>query len=710
MKCLFIDFEYNSSNEENLNLVCASFDLFDMGDFSGKGELLAEKNHWFHGDRFSNRNFKRKLDRLEETFGCFTIVCFSANAEGRSFLAAGVDPKEYYWIDLQVEYKMMVNHCHTYMYGKQYIEGKVVTTQPPKDKFAMDEEEKIKARFDRPRTNLVACVFKLLGEKIDSNYKDKMRDLIIENDPVKIEANKKEILKYCRSDIKYLPQVLVKVIHFLSNTSKNIHCNSTVSEAFWRARSVLNTAIIENNGYPVKKEWAVNFTNNVPWIQQELAEDIISQFPEGEAPLEFEKTSKKLEESPRKLKKPKRKIKEWKEWLHKNVNTSKWVRTGTINKKTGEYGLSTAIDSWIRYFNPPRHDYGRGNYAHQIIRYLKFNQQLNGFLPARKGKAKFIDFMGSDGRVRGYLNSYGSQSARWQPKAVSFLFLKSAWMRSMCIAPKGKFICGIDYSQQEFLISALLSQDENMINAYRTGDVYLHTAKLAGAVPKDGKRKDYEKERDIYKAVTLAISYMMSKYGLADTLTRSLGREVPHDEAQDFIDAFFESYPQFDEFMQLEVVGKYESDKYLKLADGWIMYGDNPNHRSYGNYPIQGMGSCILRRAVDRCLEEGLKVVFPLHDALYIEADISERDEVIKKFDNIMKWAFGYYFKNPKEASKIIRTDINIWGRDCKEEEIVFEDKKIKSQTIYVDGRGKSEFDRFKKYMVSAYSEPIKND
>ena len=59
-------------------------------------------------------------------------------------------------------------------------------------------------------------------------------------------------------------------------------------------------------------------------------------------------------------------------------------------------------------------------------------------------------------------------------------------MRSLCRPPKGKIIVGIDYKSEEFLISGLLANDKNMLDAYESGDVYLYFAKLAGAVPKDG--------------------------------------------------------------------------------------------------------------------------------------------------------------------------------------------------------------------------------
>jgi hypothetical protein len=74
--------------------------------------------------------------------------------------------------------------------------------------------------------------------------------------------------------------------------------------------------------------------------------------------------------------------------------------------------------------------------------------------------------VGSDNYSRPYMNHFGAQSSRTQPKSSGFLFLKSAWMRSLCQPPKGYAIGGIDYSSQEFLLGAVCSRDPKMIQAF----------------------------------------------------------------------------------------------------------------------------------------------------------------------------------------------------------------------------------------------------
>ena len=136
-----------------------------------------------------------------------------------------------------------------------------------------------------------------------------------------------------------------------------------------------------------------------------------------------------------------------------------------------------------------------------------------------------------------------------------------------------------------------------------------------------------------------------------------------------------------------------------ELKDGWIMWGDNDNKRSVSNVPIQGMGSCILRKAIALAQDAGLKVIFPLHDALYIEYD-SEDLHAIDTLSDCMREAFLYFFDD-KEAAGLIGLDANIWSPDYKDGQYLTpKGMSVKGQTIYIDERSESEYQRFSKYFV----------
>lgn len=684
-----IDFEFNGTSEYSLNLVCCSMEV--------KGTV---EEYWIYNDPDAKEALKKRLLSLRKQG--FIFMTYNVIAEAHAFISLGIDPTKAKWIDLQQEYKMILNHNHEYMYGKQLIDGREVVTQPPV--YGVETT----VNNSKPKKSLAACTYKLLDIKIDTDHKDMMRDIIIEGDERKIKNYRYDIQKYCSSDIAYLRPIWSKMISIYDDYFKrsyeytkkemkdigltyneNKHITVTDEEVRWRGETAARTALMQATGYPVNVEKVTKFADSVSLILRELCEDINSQFDEE---LKFFKWNKK-EQRYSLFQKP------LKKWIHEKYE-GRWLRTNpTKNKPNGDYSLS--LDAWERHFSYS-HDYPRNEVGAQVLRYLKTRRSLNGFLPkspTAKNKENFFDSLGSDGRVRAYLNPYGAQSARFQPKATGFIPLKSAWMRSLIEPEKGKAIASYDYSSQEFLISALVAEDKNMIEAYKSGDVYLYFAKLAGAVPWDGKKDDYKEARNLFKSTTLGISYSMGEKALAAKLSMDTGKDVTVEDAKDLINKFNKAYPDYADFVD-RFRFDYSKRRYTKAVDGWIMFADNDNKRSVSNQPIQTFGSCILRKAIQLCQDRGLKVLYPLHDALYIEYDIDKPKEVVI-FEQCMREAFSFYFEGEIKdlAHELIRLDLNVWSPDYKDgQEVKFGDIRVKAQQVYVDERSESEYLRFKKY------------
>jgi hypothetical protein len=239
-----------------------------------------------------------------------------------------------------------------------------------------------------------------------------------------------------------------------------------------------------------------------------------------------------------------------------------------------------------------------------------------------------------------------------------------------------------------------------MINSYLSGDVYLAFAKLAGIVPKDGLRKDYEKDRDRAKSTVLGISYLMTKHGLAIKLTQDTGVDHTVEQAQDLIDKFYDTYSTFNEWQQDDIQSYYDGNA-MVLKDGWTMWPDNINHRSAANSRIQGAGSVIMRSADFYAYEEGLYVPFTLHDALFIEFDMNDLG-AIDKLANCMKKAFVDYFpKNLHHYAEKIKLDITVWSEEYEEGKVVEtpEGRKVKLQKKYLDKRAIEYYHKYKYYL-----------
>lgn len=661
---IYIDFEFNRVTEEKVNLVCCA--IYDSEDGS-------KKKIWLHNDNDAKLKLKNFLEHIRKSE---TIVAWQASAEARSFYSLGTDPYYYDWIDLFLEYRCLSNHHDKYNYGQQLVDGKIKTVQKPKPKWERTEEDS--ASGFKPTHSLAEATFKLTGTVRDTEHKTKMRDLIISDPESFTEEEKEAIMDYCLEDVVHLPLLHLEMIReYKSRLGSLYNKSGHLEEMKHRAKYNVLCGIKECWGYPINYNDTKNFSDSVASILDDCQRDINRLFPDIK-PFKFVKKTGKFSWNQIKTK----------EWIKNNCQHLNWIKTDT-----GDYSLS--LEAWQKHFNYT-HEYPDDSFPAQMVRYLKLKQSLNGFVPG--GKKSFWDAVGSDKRVRPYINCYGSLSSRNQPGSTSFLLLKPAWQRSLLQPPKGKCITSIDYGSEEYFIAALFYNDLAMIKAYLSGDVYLAYAKDAGMVPKDGTKEKYKTERNLAKSTVLGLSFRMSKYGLSAKLTNDTGRKWTEDQAQEMIDLFYEAYPDWAEGNR-EIIKEYYQQGFLKLFDGWYLWGDNDNERSVGNFPIQGRGAVILRKAEMLCYERGVKVILPLHDALYIEHDMGDF-KAIDILRECMVEAFCSIFpKNLRKYAEQIRLDPFTWGSDLEEGTITTPGGwKVDCAPIYIDERATREYEKFSRY------------
>ena len=203
---------------------------------------------------------------------------------------------------------------------------------------------------------------------------------------------------------------------------------------------------------------------------------------------------------------------------------------------------------------------------------------------------------------------------------------------------KNYLIMSADYSQIELRLLAHVSGDENLISAFNSGiDVHTLTASKVFDVPVEQVTKEMRYKS---KAVNFGIVYGQSKYGLAKAL------KISADEAQSFIDKYFETYPKIQIYMQsmVELVQKQE---YVETIFGRKRYLANeinsPNgmirefaKRAAINHPMQGSASDLIKLAMidfyKKLKDNNLKsqLILQVHDELVIEVEKSELETVKK--------------------------------------------------------------------------------
>lgn len=218
--------------------------------------------------------------------------------------------------------------------------------------------------------------------------------------------------------------------------------------------------------------------------------------------------------------------------------------------------------------------------------------------------------------------------------------------------PRGKDykIFAADYSQIELRIIAALSGDENMKNAFISGeDIHAATAAKVFNV----ELKDVDREmRSKAKAVNFGIIYGVSAFGLAQNLN------IPRREAKEIIDSYFKQYPKIKTFMDKSIElakekGFVETIMHRKryLRDINSSNGIVRGHaeRNAINAPIQGSAADIIKIAMinihDEIKKRNLhsKMLLQVHDELVFDLFIPEKDEMIKlvrdKMENAVEFA-----------------------------------------------------------------------
>src|SRR5215208_1573604 len=180
------------------------------------------------------------------------------------------------------------------------------------------------------------------------------------------------------------------------------------------------------------------------------------------------------------------------------------------------------------------------------------------------------------------------------------------WLRSLIKPAPGMALAYVDFSSQEMGIAAALSGDPALLEAYRSGDVYLSFARQAGLAPPDATKASHGEVRDRCKAVVLGTLYGMGP----DTLARRIGR--PPCEARELLALHRATYPRFWRWSEAAVTS-FVLTRRIETVFGWPLHAaPDWNPRSAMNFPMQANGAEMLRLACCLATERGLAVCAPV--------------------------------------------------------------------------------------------------
>jgi hypothetical protein len=235
-----------------------------------------------------------------------------------------------------------------------------------------------------------------------------------------------------------------------------------------------------------------------------------------------------------------------------------------------------------------------------------------------------------DGRNRCFQNPYGSSTGRNQPSSRECIWLMPAWLRGLVKPPEGNGLAYLDYSSQEFGIAAWISADQNMQDAYKSGDPYLWFAKKGGLIPHEATRATFNGERPLYKMAVLAMNYEIGPESLGLRINR------PTLFAQHLIglhhDLFRDYWRWSNRAVDHAMLVGWQSTVF-----GWMYRLDpEPRPTALRNFPVQANGAEMLRLAHCLATENGIRVCAPIHDAFLIEAPLELLDQEIVRMRSYM--------------------------------------------------------------------------
>jgi DNA polymerase-1 len=214
-------------------------------------------------------------------------------------------------------------------------------------------------------------------------------------------------------------------------------------------------------------------------------------------------------------------------------------------------------------------------------------------------------------------------------------------IREAFVAPPGRILVSLDYSQIELRILAHIADIPELRKAFEDGiDIHALTASEMFNVPLDQMTSDIRRKA---KAINFGVIYGISGFGLARNL------RIPRAEAQGFIDRYFERFPGIKGYMS-DTVKFAQLNGYVQTLFGRKINTPEINAKGPGagfakraaiNAPIQGTAADVIRRAMIRMPKAiaGLdaKMLLQVHDELLFEVAEDQADRLIPIAKEVME-------------------------------------------------------------------------
>jgi DNA polymerase-1 len=226
--------------------------------------------------------------------------------------------------------------------------------------------------------------------------------------------------------------------------------------------------------------------------------------------------------------------------------------------------------------------------------------------------------------------------------------IKSEWgklIRRGFVAPRGKTLVSIDYSQIELRLAAHMSGDPTMIKAFKAGeDIHSATAAAINKVPLDKVTREM---RSAAKSINFGLLYGQGPRGLSENAG------ISYAEAKDFIAEYFKAFSHIKKYID-DALTKARTDGYVETLFGRKRYLAEINsnnvmmakgaERVAINAPLQGTAADIIKVAmikidnlIDKKFAGHVQMLLQVHDELVFEVDDKLVKTVVPTLQEIME-------------------------------------------------------------------------
>lgn len=267
------------------------------------------------------------------------------------------------------------------------------------------------------------------------------------------------------------------------------------------------------------------------------------------------------------------------------------------------------------------------------------------------GYLRFIDE--NTGRIHPDLMPLGTETGRFASRNPNMQNCPQKdndpiGVRKFIIAPEGKVLLSLDFSQIELRVGAFYCRDKRMLETYRTGgDIHAQTTSVIYRIPfeeaADKNAPHYKERRTIAKNCNFGVFYGLFPTGLQRTLKFKAGLNPTLSECETIIQNLKSGYPGLakwqDEVKKRAAVSCYSETwlgrrRYLLGIRSSDWGKKSFAERCALNTPIQGTAADILKLACGRIISGlperlWLKPMLQIHDELVFELPEDKVDEAV---------------------------------------------------------------------------------